>query len=303
MPAFTSCLDVLTTANLLSKSQLFETKTIGVSSLSVLSDIAIEIPTDFNLQTGLGRRFDIIVICGGYRCDLNKNDLISSFLISANKYGSYFIGLWNGTVALANAGLANGLECAVHPNNHAYAKEKFPNAIVSNKTLVFNERFASSSGVNSSQEVMLNLTERVTNSKLVHKIREVLSCDQGPSKGKPTELSLYDPPSLPETLKVVLRLMESNVEEPLEIEELVNISGLSRRKIERLFNRHLDSTPSKFYLEIRLKHAYRLLLQSNDSITDVAISSGFLTSSHFSNSFKRSYGMSPSKMREKECSR
>ena len=52
-------------------------------------------------------------------------------------------------------------------------------------------------------------------------------------------------------------------------------TGLSRRQIERLFNRHLDCVPKKYYLEMRLRRARELLLQTAMPITDITTSCGF----------------------------
>jgi AraC-like DNA-binding protein len=44
-------------------------------------------------------------------------------------------------------------------------------------------------------------------------------------------------------LKEVLQLMEANLEEPLSLQELSDYVHLSRRQLERLFLKHLHSTP------------------------------------------------------------
>ncbi|MEH6826468.1 MAG: helix-turn-helix domain-containing protein, partial [Motiliproteus sp.] len=74
--------------------------------------------------------------------------------------------------------------------------------------------------------------------------------------------------------------------------------GVSRRRIERLFQTHLETTPSRYYLELRITQARRLLLQSNDSIANIAVACGFLSSTHFSHCFKDYFGASPSQARQ-----
>ena len=92
--------------------------------------------------------------------------------------------------------------------------------------------------------------------------------------------------------------MRNNIEEPLSLEELSLCAKLSRRQIERLFQTHLGVTPSRYYLELRITNARRLLLQSNKSITNIALACGFISMSHFSNCYKAYFGISPKAARK-----
>ena len=56
--------------------------------------------------------------------------------------------------------------------------------------------------------------------------------------------------------------------------------GLSRRQIERLFRRYLDCVPKRYYLEMRLRRARELLLQTAMPIMDVTTSCGFKSPPH-----------------------
>jgi len=87
--------------------------------------------------------------------------------------------------------------------------------------------------------------------------------------------------------------MEANLAEPLPTEEVARLVGVSRRQLERLFKQHLDSLPSRHYLELRLARAQRLLQQSSQSILQIGLSSGFSSGPHFSNAYKAHFGHTP----------
>ncbi|MCT7656442.1 AraC family transcriptional regulator [Oceanimonas sp. NS1] len=59
-------------------------------------------------------------------------------------------------------------------------------------------------------------------------------------------------PAQPKLAEVVA-LMEANLEEPITLDELAHYVGLSRRQVERLFQRHVKCSPSRYYLNLRLK--------------------------------------------------
>jgi transcriptional regulator GlxA family with amidase domain len=92
--------------------------------------------------------------------------------------------------------------------------------------------------------------------------------------------------------------MEDNIEKPLSLEDIARSTGLSRRQIERLFRRHLDCVPKRYYLELRLRRARELLLQTAMPIVDVTTSCGFKSPPHFSRCYRARYGHPPSAERQ-----
>ena len=91
----------------------------------------------------------------------------------------------------------------------------------------------------------------------------------------------------------VIELMENNLEEPIELDELATFVDVSRRQIERMFHRHLDCSPSRYYLRLRLERARKLLKQSNMSIVEISMACGFISTPHFSRCYRKHIGVSP----------
>ncbi len=299
MMTFTAAVDALVTANLVRTAPLFNVTTFGLESPTVISDLSIEIATsDILSQLSLANPIDMLIVCGGFRCSIAEHLPLSAKLRAAAKENITLGGLWNGAIALARAGLLDNHRCALHPDNHAYMREKFADVTVSDQTLVLDEKRATSAGPNSGLEMMLMLIEQVKGKEIVRAIREIISCDKMAEGGKVELLQPADDPSLPEVLRNLLQLMSANIEEPLGLDELAAFAGVSRRHVERLFQNHLEATPSRYYLELRITHARRLLLQSNATITDISVACGFLSPTHFSHCFKDYFGVSPSQARQ-----
>ncbi len=301
MMAFTAAVDALVTANLVSPTPLFKFATYGMGSLTVKSDLGIDISTTGRLDQLPVEGDDalkILIVCGGFRCELIERPPLTAKLKSAARRDTTLGALWNGAVALAYAGLLDGRECALHPDNHAFMNEHFAKVKVSSRVLVVEKGRATSAGPNSALEMMLRLIEGMQGKNTERAIREILSCDQA-AESRDTELvQTADDPSFPDALRNLLQIMGANIEEPLTIDELTGCAEISRRRIERLFQTHLDTSPSRYYLELRITHARRLLLQGNDSIASIAAASGFVSSTHFSHCFKDYFGLSPSQARQ-----
>jgi transcriptional regulator GlxA family with amidase domain len=54
--------------------------------------------------------------------------------------------------------------------------------------------------------------------------------------------------------------MEANLEEQLDLDNLADYVDLSRRQLERLFQKYLDCTPSRYYLRLPLVRARQRLI-------------------------------------------
>jgi len=302
MMAFTAAVDALVTANLVRTAPLFEHITMGVDSRMAMSDLGIDIATNTTLEHfTIEHRgtIDILIVCGGFRCSLEENPKLTTMLKAADKQELIIGGLWNGCVSLAHAGLLDNKECSAHPDNHAFIREQFPLIKVSDNALIINDKRATCAGPVSALQLMLTLIEQSHGTDIVRAVREILSCDQVAESGGSMKLQTGDDPTYPESLRSLLQLMSNNIEEPLTLEELAQHINISRRQMERLFQNHLETSPSRYYLELRITHARRLLLQSNESITNIALASGFVSSSHFSNCYKDYFGLSPSAARQK----
>jgi AraC family transcriptional regulator, glycine betaine-responsive activator len=97
-----------------------------------------------------------------------------------------------------------------------------------------------------------------------------------------------------ETLLRAAQLMEENIEKPLSLDEIAAATDLSRRQIERLFKRHLNCVPKRYYLQMRLRRARELLLHTPMPIIDVTTACGFRSTTHFSRCYHSLFGYPPS---------
>ena len=95
----------------------------------------------------------------------------------------------------------------------------------------------------------------------------------------------------------VAQLMADNLDEPFSAVQLAKAAGLSVRQVERLFLRHLNMTPGRYYMRLRLERARELLRQTNLPILDVAIATGFTSHSYFAQSYRLQFGRPPSEER------
>ncbi len=94
-------------------------------------------------------------------------------------------------------------------------------------------------------------------------------------------------------LLAVLARMEEAIETPADCRTLAEDVGLSGRQLERLFQKYLHATPSRYYLDLRLDRARFLLRQTALPVLNVAIACGFASAAHFSKCYRDRFLCSP----------
>jgi transcriptional regulator GlxA family with amidase domain len=298
MMAFTGAVDALVTANLLSSWPLYRFKTLGLDCTTVPSDLSINISVDSSLASQVIGELDMLIVCGGFRTNLQPTNNLLNRLRKVAAQQITLGGLWNGSYILARAGLLDGYQCTIHPENRAGLEETCPRVRLLPLPFVVDRNRISCAGANSALGMMLEMIRREQGDEMVRAIEEILSCDKAREEPDQPMRATANNPRLPGPLKTVLTLMECNIEEPLSQAALASYAQVSTRQTERLFKIHLNTTPSKYYLELRITHARRLLLQTNRSITSISVACGFVSTTHFSHRYRDYFGQSPTLTRQ-----
>jgi AraC-like DNA-binding protein len=101
----------------------------------------------------------------------------------------------------------------------------------------------------------------------------------------------------PRALRRVRDHIDAHLTENIRLETLAEVAGLSRCHFARAFKRSVGIAPHAFVMQRRLERAERLLAETDLSLCQVALDSGFSDQSHFSSCFRRHFGVSPRSFR------
>jgi transcriptional regulator GlxA family with amidase domain len=290
LPAFTQALDTIVTANLL-RPGLFASRTFGLHDGEVVSDLGLVIRPDARFDAAAIQQLDLLVVCGGYRTELKAGDDFVHLLRAAAERGVTLAGLWNGAWFLGSAGLLDGYRCAIHPEHRPALAEVSKAAQVTSEPYVIDRDRLTASSPAGAFHMALDWIKGLHDKALVEGIEDILAFEESRYRRiKPAENICVSAP-----LREVVKLMDANLEEPLELEQLAVYAGRSRRQLERLFKEQLGTTPQRYYMELRITEARRLLQHTELSQVDVLVACGFVSPSHFSKCYSSYFGYRPSK--------
>ncbi|EAQ65575.1 transcriptional regulator, AraC family protein [Marinomonas sp. MED121] len=295
----TSAIEAMRMANQVLGFKAYSWYTITHNGAPVKASDSISISADFDFSSSFNQ-FDTIFVCAGINVVKQANPKLVQFLTRIEqKHQKLTLGsLCTGTYLLAHADLIKQSRCTIQWDHMEMFCEAYPSLNIESSLFVIDDKRITCAGGTAALDMMLNIIRNDFGRDVSTQIGEVFLADRIRSENErqkiPLQASLG---SSHESLINAVSLMEANTEEVIDLDSISDYINVSRRQLERLFNKHLKDTPSRYYLKIRLNKAHRLLTQTSMSITDVGISCGFSTTPHFSKSYRDFFGISPSNER------
>jgi AraC family transcriptional regulator, glycine betaine-responsive activator len=297
MIALSNAVEPLRMANIITGQTAYEWSIVSLDGEPTPASNGLQLsPTVALDKAGV---FDILFVCGG----VGVQEAVSPKIIAALKRLAErrvpLGALCTGGYALAKAGLLDKYRATIHWENLSALREEFPRIQLSDQLFsIDRDRFTCSGGV-APLDLMLHLVESQHGARVSQLISEQFIVDRARSDRDRQYVPLRAQIGVShESLIKVAQLMEDNIERPLSLDQIATATGLSRRQIERLFKRHLNCVPKRYYLQMRLRRARELLLQTSMPIIDITTACGFQSPPHFSRCYRAQFGCPPSAERQ-----
>ncbi|MGH8266105.1 MAG: GlxA family transcriptional regulator [Steroidobacteraceae bacterium] len=293
MIALANAVEPLRMANNLTGQPVYDWSIVSLDGQPTPASNGLELsPTEVLEQVGA---VDILFVCGG----LDVQEVVTPKTLAAlRRLAERRVplgALCTGGYALAKAGLLDKYRATIHWENLSALHEEFPRIQLSDQLFTIDrDRFTCSGGV-APLDLMLHLVEAKLGARISQLISEQFIVDRIRSGRDRQYVPLRAQIGVShESLIKVAQLMEDNIEKPLSLDEIAAATALSRRQIERLFKRHLNCVPKRYYLQLRLRRARELLLQTSMPIIDITTACGFASPPHFSRCYRAQFGCPPS---------
>lgn len=205
-----------------------------------------------------------------------------------------------GAFLLGATGLLNGKPATTHVDACKAFASAFPTVkLQADKVVTGYGGLYTSGGSTSSFHLMLHLLQNYCGKDVAVRIAKLFSIDM--DREHQTYFSTFSP--LHAHNDELVTMAQQNIEAAYQntgtIEQLIKEIPGSRRNIARRFKLITGITPIEYLQKTRIEAAKKLLVETNQQMTEVMVNSGYSDPKAFRKIFKKTVGMTPTGYREK----
>jgi transcriptional regulator GlxA family with amidase domain len=237
---------------------------------------------------------------GDLQMSVGANTMCIPWLWEQHKNGAEIASFCTGAFLLAAAGLLNGKEATTHIDAAEALASNFPAVIMRSESVVTDyEGIYTSGGATSSFHLMLYLIQRYCGKELTLKTAKMFAIDM--DREQQTYFGTFMPPQNhgDGLVNMAQQKIEKEYQEGSTIEMLIQDIPASRRNVVRRFKQAIGVTPIEYLQRTRIEAAKKLLTQTDQSVLEVMLNSGYNDLKSFRQLFKKSTGLTPKEYRDK----
>ena len=212
-------------------------------------------------------------------------------------------GFSGGIFPLVRSVVMGGHVTSVHWCYEAAFKAEFPEQAASQSVIIRDRRRHSASGAGAVFDLMLRMIEeklgRDTMTEVACWFQHPFVRADDASQKVPVQKRGGTDDMLPTAIREAIRVFSEHIEDPVQISDVAETLGISERHLERSFKQATGQSPLKYYRLMRLKKARQKVLYSTPSITEIALSVGYASSTPMTRHYSEAFGVNPADERRR----
>ncbi|SPH17171.1 HTH-type transcriptional regulator CdhR [Defluviimonas aquaemixtae] len=243
-------------------------------------------------------RADVLMIVAGFRLAEQATPPLLARLRRLAPRLRAMVGIDGGPWFLALAGLLDGHAATVHWEDLESFADRFPAIDVRRDRYVVSGPMVTTGGAAPCLDMMLELIRARHGAELALRVAGAFVYDPLHAAAVPQQavsaarLARFHP-----ALGRAVQLMEDAIEDPPAVAAIAQRLGLSQRRLEMLFADRIGVSPGRFFLDLRLDEARRMVTDSALPLQDVALRTGFSGQAAFARAFRSRFGTTASALR------
>ncbi|WP_420004504.1 GlxA family transcriptional regulator [Arenibacterium sp. LLYu02] len=276
-------------ANTLAGRELYRWRFLSLSGARVVSSSGMEVTAHARLAECRG---DLLAVMPSYNFLRHDGAETRRALRAAATRYREMAGFDTGPWLMAAAGLLQGRQATIHWDEINRLAEAFPEIEVQRSRYVLDGDRITCTGALAAFDLML---ERIGAAHGQALRLEVAALFMSTESGSPA------PETMLARTKVVARavgLMQAHLEVPLPIPEIARRIGRPRKDLEARMKADLGATPATVYRRLRLIEARKLLLETDISVAEVAMRTGYEDPSALTRAFRAEFSTTPRALRK-----
>ncbi len=292
-----AAMEPLRAANLFSPTRLYDIVPLSANGGPVRSSLTGFLETEAIATQK--QPFDLVFVVAGGDPLKHRDTQLDTWLRQVDAQGVSLGGISGGAVILARAGLMNRRRFTVHWHHLDALRALDATYLVERRIFVIDRDRFTCAGGTAPLDMMFALISADHGSSFARKIADWFIQTEIRQATAPQQASIearYG--SLPTSVADAIDLMESHIADPLDLQQVADLVGLSQRQLQRQFTKALGQSVMQHYRCVRLALARELLSRTHLSHSEIAHMTGFNTQATFSTTFTKIFGAPPKSIRQ-----
>jgi len=276
-------------ANTLSGKALYEWTFLSLDGAAVRSSSELPVAPHGRLSEFAG---DMLVVMPSYGFKGYAGWQTQSALRAAAKRFGTVCGMDTGSWLMAEAGLLVGHRATIHWEELTAFAERFPDVIAERERFVIDGARVTCSGAMAAFDLVMHLIGRDFGQALALEVAQLFMMrDSARShEGGATPAG--------RVVNRALAVMQDHLEDPLALPEVARRAGVTQRTLAARMLAELGATPAVVYRRLRLNLARKLVVDTELSVAEVALRSGYSDPAAMTRAFRAEFATTPQALRK-----
>lgn len=250
---------------------------------------------DMRVRWGLSElaNADTIIVPGALDFTAPLPNNLLDALSDAAAAGTRVASICTGAFILAACGLLDGLRVTTHWSAALMLANRYPHVTVDpNVLFIDNGQVLTSAGASAGLDLCLHMIRCDHGAQIAADVARhaVMPLERA---GGQAQFIVHQPPESTGMLQQLQVWVEQHLDQPLTLEQLAGRASVSTRTLSRRFREQLGVTPLQWLLQARVRRAQYILETTNLSVEQVALRTGFGSSTSLREHFRRLLDTSP----------
>ncbi|TCL01588.1 AraC family transcriptional regulator with amidase-like domain [Shimia isoporae] len=276
-------------ANMLSGKTLYDWSFLSLDASAVQSSSGLPVAPHDRLDAARG---DMLVVMPSYGFRDHAGWRTQAALRAAASRFPTLCAMDTGSWLFAEAGLLDGHKATIHWEELTNFAERFPDVEAVRERFVIDKDRLTCSGAMAAFDLVLHLIGQTQGQALALEVAQLfMTRDSARShSGGATPAGRI--------VNRALAVMQEHVENPLPIPEIARRAGVTQKTLDARMKAELGASPTTVYRRQRLTLARKLISDTDLSIAEIALRSGYMDPAAMTRAFKTAFGTTPSRIRQ-----
>lgn len=283
-----NAVEPLRAANTLSGKPLYVWEFLTLDGQNATSSSGMQVAPHQKLSEAKG---DYLAVMPSYGFATHAGWATQAALRAAAGRFRSLAGFDTGSWLLAEAGLLDAHKATIHWEELTGFAERFPEVDVVRERFVIDRDRITCSGAMAAFDLVLHMIGHDQGQALALEVSQLfMTRDSARSHSGGAGAASR-------VVNRALAIMQEHLEEPLPISEIARQSGRTQKALEVRMQADLGATPQSVYRRLRLNLARKLVSETDLSVAEIALRSGYENPAAMTRAFRGEFGTTPRNLR------